>query len=102
MNILIDGAGIAGLAAAVHLKKRGHQITVIEKAKDWKQQGYVLGVWSSLTYLGDEFIQKMAARGLASQKLTIADREGKTIRTWERPCAPGCPPRRKISATPSR
>lgn len=32
LNIVICGAGIAGLAAAIALRRKGHEVTVIESA----------------------------------------------------------------------
>lgn len=42
MNILISGAGIAGLTAAYWLHQAGHQCTVIEKAPDIRTEGYMI------------------------------------------------------------
>lgn len=45
MRVLIAGGGIAGLTLAALLKQRGLRPTVIERARDYHQLGYVLGVW---------------------------------------------------------
>jgi len=42
MNILICGAGIAGLTAAYWLGQAGHDCTVIEKAPDIRTEGYMI------------------------------------------------------------
>lgn len=39
MNILVSGAGVAGLAAALELGSRGHHVTVIERASDLRLKG---------------------------------------------------------------
>ncbi|HLS33190.1 MAG TPA: FAD-dependent monooxygenase, partial [Brevibacterium sp.] len=39
MNILVSGAGIAGLAAALELGTRGHGVTVVEYARDLRLEG---------------------------------------------------------------
>lgn len=40
MNILIVGAGPAGLASAIFLGNQGHKITLIEKAKEFTTMGF--------------------------------------------------------------
>ena len=47
MKVLIVGAGMGGLALAAYLHTDGHDVTVIEKKKDGKQRGFVLGLWSN-------------------------------------------------------
>ena len=46
LDILIVGAGIAGLTAAALLKKEGAEPTIIEreKAEDYNRSGYMLGL----------------------------------------------------------
>jgi len=42
MKALIAGAGIAGLAAALSLHRRGWQVDIVEKAKDFRSGGYMI------------------------------------------------------------
>ncbi|HUN35088.1 MAG TPA: FAD-dependent monooxygenase [Trebonia sp.] len=44
MNILISGAGMAGLALAVNLGTRGHQVTVVEYASHFRVNGSPIDV----------------------------------------------------------
>jgi len=48
MKILVCGAGIAGTAATLFLRKSGHDVVTIEKAPSFRPLGYVL----SLKYFG--------------------------------------------------
>lgn len=45
MKVLIVGAGIGGLTLSALLRKRGIDTVVIEREKEWKHIGYVLGLF---------------------------------------------------------
>ena len=47
MKVLIVGAGFGGLALAAYLKRDGHAVTMVERKKDRKQMGFVIGLWSN-------------------------------------------------------
>lgn len=55
MKILITGGGIAGLAAALSLKRSGHDITVIDKAASFQKLGYGI----SLKGFGIELLEQL-------------------------------------------
>lgn len=42
MKALVAGAGIAGLAAALSLNRRGWQVEILEKAKSFRSGGYMI------------------------------------------------------------
>jgi 2-polyprenyl-6-methoxyphenol hydroxylase-like FAD-dependent oxidoreductase len=42
MNVLIVGAGIAGLASSFFLQRSGHNVTLVEKAPALRDEGYML------------------------------------------------------------
>ncbi len=44
MNILVSGAGIAGLALALELGNRGHDVTVVERASHFRVNGSPIDV----------------------------------------------------------
>ena len=46
-NILISGAGIAGLTLAYWLQKRGFSPTIIEKRPDLNDRGYMIDFYGS-------------------------------------------------------
>ncbi len=84
MKILIIGAGIGGLAAAAHLRKLGHELTIVEKFKERTDDTYVLGVWSGLAHLDDyNFTQLLATAGKAEGTLAVRDKKGEVIRIFD-------------------
>ncbi len=44
MKILISGGGIAGITLAYFLQKN-HDVTIVEKAPEWRTIGYGVGIW---------------------------------------------------------
>ena len=42
MNILISGAGIAGLTNAFWLLRTGHKVTIVEKSPSLRDEGYMI------------------------------------------------------------
>jgi 2-polyprenyl-6-methoxyphenol hydroxylase-like FAD-dependent oxidoreductase len=47
MNILISGAGIAGLTLAFWLSRGGHAVTIVEKSKALRDEGYMIDFFGS-------------------------------------------------------
>jgi 2-polyprenyl-6-methoxyphenol hydroxylase-like FAD-dependent oxidoreductase len=47
MNILISGAGIAGLTLAYWLVRRGHEVTLVEKSRGLRGDGYMIDFFGS-------------------------------------------------------
>ncbi|RZK81963.1 MAG: NAD(P)/FAD-dependent oxidoreductase [Pedobacter sp.] len=76
-NIVIAGGGLAGLICAIHLKKCGHAVIVIEKNTypHHKVCGEFISneVWSYLTYLG---IDILALDATKISRLTISTASG--------------------------
>ena len=44
-DVLIVGGGIAGLALADYLRRQGRTPTVVERAPEWRDDGYGIGLW---------------------------------------------------------
>lgn len=42
MNVLISGAGIAGLTLAFWLQRSAHELTVVEKSPSLRDEGYMI------------------------------------------------------------
>lgn len=64
MNILINGAGIAGTALAFWLSRLGHEVTLVERAPRLREGGFVVNLWG----LGYDAVEKM---GLLPQLLAL-------------------------------
>jgi 2-polyprenyl-6-methoxyphenol hydroxylase-like FAD-dependent oxidoreductase len=47
MRILIVGGGLGGMALAVFLQQRGLSYQLMERAADFSEQGFALGLWSN-------------------------------------------------------
>jgi 2-polyprenyl-6-methoxyphenol hydroxylase-like FAD-dependent oxidoreductase len=65
-RILVIGAGIAGLATAVGLQRRGHQVTVIEERAD-TSQGAGISIWPNALAALDELGLGDAVRDAGGQ-----------------------------------
>lgn len=49
LTIVIVGAGLTGLAAAITLSKKGHNVQVLEKASSLRTAGGVILIWPNGT-----------------------------------------------------
>jgi 2-polyprenyl-6-methoxyphenol hydroxylase-like FAD-dependent oxidoreductase len=56
MEVLIAGAGIAGMATAIAMTKAGHRVAITEQASQLREVGAALSIWpnalAALDYLG--------------------------------------------------
>lgn len=71
MKVLIVGGGIGGLTLAAFLEQSNIEYELVEKAENWKQQGYLIGLWDN----GRDILRKL---GLAEQ----SDKIGARIRRY--------------------
>ena len=86
-NILISGAGIAGLTLAYWLQKWGFSPTIIEKRPDFHDRGYMIDFYGS----GFDVIQKMGlveklqerSNQYPVKKLIFVDRNAKPHATLD-------------------
>jgi 2-polyprenyl-6-methoxyphenol hydroxylase-like FAD-dependent oxidoreductase len=81
MKIAIMGAGIGGLTLGIALRRRGHDVVLLEKRKSFAPEGagVVLGpnVMSAVSLLG--LHEPILARGRAVQGMNITDQRGKLL-----------------------
>ncbi|WFF40551.1 FAD-dependent urate hydroxylase HpxO [Salinicola endophyticus] len=47
LNVLVIGAGMGGLTAALALKHRGHQVAVVDRVAELRPVGAAISVWSN-------------------------------------------------------
>ncbi len=82
MKILISGAGIAGMTAANLLQAKGHEIIVIDKAKEFTNAGFVL----SLKSFGVDILKELGldaalrSRSILSEYVNFFQPDGRLIR----------------------
>lgn len=69
MRIAISGAGVAGPTLAWWLRRAGHEVTLIEKAPEFRAGGYVIDFWG----LGYDLAERMGV-------LTRVRQDGYSVR----------------------
>ena len=85
MKIIIAGAGIGGLTAALSLHKAGHQVQVFESSKEIRPLGVGINLLPHsirvLTNLGLQ--EKIASIAVETKDLVYANRYGQVF--WDEP-----------------
>lgn len=80
-KILIQGAGIAGLAAAWWLKQRGFAPTIVEKAPDLRCDGFVLSLGGSGYRIAGQMgiLEGVEAKGVELGRTQFRDSQGRDV-----------------------
>lgn len=80
-KILIQGAGIAGLAAAWWLKKRGFEPVVVERAADLRCDGFVLSLGGSGHDIAGRMgiLEGLMAKGVELGRTQFRDSQGRDV-----------------------
>ncbi|WP_277985088.1 FAD-dependent oxidoreductase [Salinicola tamaricis] len=47
LNVLVIGAGMGGLTAALALARRGHRVAVVDRVAELRPVGAAISVWSN-------------------------------------------------------
>ena len=81
MKILIVGAGFGGLALAVYLQRDGHAVTIVEKSKDRKYKGFVIGLWGNGIHTLEPFgvVERIWRLSIPVTQELIRDKTGKIL-----------------------
>lgn len=80
MNVIINGAGIAGTALAFWLGRLGHHVTLVEHAPALRTGGFVVNLWG----IGYDALERMGllptllAMQHTTDELRMVDRAGRT------------------------
>lgn len=86
MEVLIAGAGIAGLSIAVAVARAGHEVVVTERAAELREIGAALSIWpnalAALDYLGVG--DQVRAVSLVAPTASIRSAGGATIARFDR------------------
>jgi len=85
MQIVIAGAGIGGLAAALALHADGHEVRVIESVPEIKPLGVGINLLPQAVKVLDELglAEALLSRGIATRELSYFNRFGQRI--WTEP-----------------
>ncbi len=83
MRILIAGAGIAGPTLAYWLQHAGHEVTLVEKAPQLRQGGYLVDFWGAGFDVAEKMgiVPELRQRGYVMTEARSVDRRGRRIAT---------------------
>lgn len=83
MRILIAGAGIAGPTLAYWLQHAGYEVTLVEKAPQLRQGGYLVDFWGAGFDVAEKMgiVPELRQRGYVMTEARSVDRRGRRIAT---------------------
>ncbi len=73
-GVLIVGGGLAGLTLANYLARQGREPLIVERASDWRDGGYGIGLWTDGIGVLDELGRLDAVRKRAADPEAVAIR----------------------------
>lgn len=84
MRVLIVGGGIAGLTLCGLLQQRGFHPTLVERAPEFGDVGYVIVVWPSGSRIlkGLGLYERLQEQGCAFTRYNISNYKGKVINSY--------------------
>ena len=84
-RVLIVGAGIAGLSAAIQLEKAGYEVEIAEQTKRWENAGAGIVLWPNALKVMDVcgIREDVQSRGNILHELNVVDTKGKLINGFD-------------------
>jgi 2-polyprenyl-6-methoxyphenol hydroxylase-like FAD-dependent oxidoreductase len=81
MNVLVSGAGIAGLAMAYWLRRYGHQVTVVERAPGLREGGQAIDVRGTARTVVERMglLEAVRAHHTGTRGIAMVDRTGRRL-----------------------
>jgi 2-polyprenyl-6-methoxyphenol hydroxylase-like FAD-dependent oxidoreductase len=81
MNMLICGAGIAGPTLAYWCRRAGHQVTLVERAPQFRRGGYVIDFWGAGFEVAERMgiVPELCRRGYLMREARAVDRQGRRV-----------------------
>jgi 2-polyprenyl-6-methoxyphenol hydroxylase-like FAD-dependent oxidoreductase len=81
MKILVSGVGIAGPALAYWLRRFGHEPTLLERAPEFRDGGYVIDFWGTGYDVAERMgiLPTLLERGYQVERLEMVDERGSEV-----------------------
>ena len=79
MRVLIVGAGIAGLALAGGLQRRGHDVSVVEEAEQLRTGGAAISVWNNGALALERLGTDLTGHGQVIERLEFRSARGNLV-----------------------
>src|SRR5256885_17081604 len=80
-KVIVVGAGIGGLTAAIALHRDGHDVTVLERTRELTEAGAGIGLWPNALRALDEIglADAMQAVGAPFSSTVIQTKDGRRL-----------------------
>jgi 2-polyprenyl-6-methoxyphenol hydroxylase-like FAD-dependent oxidoreductase len=82
MKILVSGAGIAGLSAAIDLEQAGHEVTIVERADHLRVNGSPIDIRGDSIAVAEKMgvLDDIRARRIdMTERVQFVDRDGTVV-----------------------
>lgn len=81
MKVLISGAGVAGPALAWWLARYGAEVTIVERAPEFRSGGYVVDFWGAGFDIAERMgvIPEIRCKGYMVREVRVVNREGRRV-----------------------
>lgn len=81
MDVLISGSGVAGPCLAWWLRRQGHRVTLLEKAKEPRFGGYIIDFWGKGYDIAEEMglLPRIEDAGYHVEEVALLDADGRRV-----------------------